>query len=329
MLSRAGSPGSMLSPPLIALLLIANLIPAIVLMVLLSRRVAMARAARGGLGSGRLHTRLVALFSVIAAVPTVIVAIFASLAVPERARILVLRPRAGDAREYGRTRAKRPIDQEVKRVSDETVTMAGDVAGYLAQVSIDDPRFAEAFAAPGLSAQPLRSGDHQCRPRPASPHARRWSIPMTGRSSASSLAQALAELTGKPSVSKSIIRTGSARSRRSMLARALTSIRPACSTRSSASRSSRADEVLSDYRALLERSRANQLRFNARAAARRAGHRRPGDLHRAQARRPAGPPGRAAGRRRGPDRGRRLFDARAGHRRPRTKSARWQPPSTG
>ena len=39
----------------------------------------MARAARGGLGSGQLHTRLVALFSVIAAVPTVLVAIFASL----------------------------------------------------------------------------------------------------------------------------------------------------------------------------------------------------------------------------------------------------------
>ena len=37
----------MLSPPLIALLLIANLIPAIALMVLLSRRIAMARAAQG------------------------------------------------------------------------------------------------------------------------------------------------------------------------------------------------------------------------------------------------------------------------------------------
>ena len=39
----------------------------------------MARAEQGGLGTGRLHTKLVALFSVIAAVPTVLVAIFASL----------------------------------------------------------------------------------------------------------------------------------------------------------------------------------------------------------------------------------------------------------
>jgi two-component system nitrogen regulation sensor histidine kinase NtrY len=78
-LRRNGQPGSLLSPPLIALLLVATLLPAIGLMVLYSRRVALARAERGGLGSGRLHTRLVALFSVVAAVPTVLVAIFASV----------------------------------------------------------------------------------------------------------------------------------------------------------------------------------------------------------------------------------------------------------
>src|SRR3990170_1578270 len=65
-LSREAAPGSMLSPPQIALLLIANLIPAIALMVLLSRKVAMARAAARAIGTGQLHTRLVALFSVIA-----------------------------------------------------------------------------------------------------------------------------------------------------------------------------------------------------------------------------------------------------------------------
>jgi two-component system nitrogen regulation sensor histidine kinase NtrY len=75
---RRGDPTEMVSPPLIALLLIANLIPAIVLMVLLTRRLAIRRAEQGGLGTGLLHTRLVALFSTIAAVPTVMVAIFAS-----------------------------------------------------------------------------------------------------------------------------------------------------------------------------------------------------------------------------------------------------------
>src|SRR6478672_11376746 len=78
-LRRGAEPGTLLSPPLIALLLIANLLPAIALMVLYCRRVAIRRAEEGGLGSGRLHVRLVALFSALAAVPTVIVAIFASL----------------------------------------------------------------------------------------------------------------------------------------------------------------------------------------------------------------------------------------------------------
>ncbi|MFL6772795.1 MAG: PAS domain-containing sensor histidine kinase, partial [Sphingomicrobium sp.] len=78
-LRRGAEPGTLLKPPLIALLLIAILLPAIALMVLYSRRVAVRRAEQGGLGSGRLHVRLVALFSAIAAVPTVLVAIFASL----------------------------------------------------------------------------------------------------------------------------------------------------------------------------------------------------------------------------------------------------------
>ena len=80
MLSRAAAPGSLLSPPLIALLLVANLIPAMALMVLCRAGSRWrARASRGRSAAGRLHARLVALFSVIAAVPTVLVAIFASL----------------------------------------------------------------------------------------------------------------------------------------------------------------------------------------------------------------------------------------------------------
>src|SRR5437868_14352187 len=79
LLRRGAEPGSLLSPPMIALLLVANLLPAIALMVLYARKVAVRRAEQGGLGSGRLHTRMVALFSAIGAVPTVLVAIFASL----------------------------------------------------------------------------------------------------------------------------------------------------------------------------------------------------------------------------------------------------------
>ena len=75
-----GSPGTLLSPPAVAALLVLNLVPAMALMVLVARRVAMRRAARSQIGGrGRLHVRLVALFSAIAAVPTLLVVIFASL----------------------------------------------------------------------------------------------------------------------------------------------------------------------------------------------------------------------------------------------------------
>ncbi len=145
LLINSGRPGTFLSPPLIALLLVANLIPAIALMVLLSRRVAMARAEKGGLAGGQLHTRLVALFSVIAAVPTVLVAIFASLLFQsglefwfsDRAKVMI---------ENSVELARTTYGQEVERVSLETLRMSGDVSGYLRQVRIDDPIFAEGFA---------------------------------------------------------------------------------------------------------------------------------------------------------------------------------------
>src|SRR3954469_5419493 len=63
LLRRGAEPGSLLSPPLIALLLIAILLPSIALMALYARKMAVRRAEQGGLGSGRLHVRLVALFS--------------------------------------------------------------------------------------------------------------------------------------------------------------------------------------------------------------------------------------------------------------------------
>ncbi len=76
-----GSPGQpLLTPPLVALLLVANLIPAIILMVLFGRRLARGRATRSAIGSdGQMHVRLVGLFSAMAAIPTLIMVIFASL----------------------------------------------------------------------------------------------------------------------------------------------------------------------------------------------------------------------------------------------------------
>jgi two-component system nitrogen regulation sensor histidine kinase NtrY len=77
---RTGRPETPLSPQTIAVLLVANLVPAMALMVMVARRLAIRRAALSEIGGkGRLHVRLVAIFSIIASVPTLLVVIFASM----------------------------------------------------------------------------------------------------------------------------------------------------------------------------------------------------------------------------------------------------------
>src|SRR3954468_11373316 len=144
-LRRGAEPGTLLKPPLIALLLIAILLPSIALMALYARRMAVRRAEQGGLGSGRLHVRLVALFSVIAAVPTVLVAIFASLLFQSGLEFW-FSGRARGMLENSVQLARTTYNTEVDRVSVNTVTAAGDLASYLRATTLEDPRFQEAFA---------------------------------------------------------------------------------------------------------------------------------------------------------------------------------------
>lgn len=144
-LSGSGQSYTLLTPPIVALLLVANLVPAIALLVLLGRRVAKRRAAQSAIGSdGQLHVRLVAIFSIVASVPMLLVVIFASLLFQygvqfwfsDSARGLL--QNAGDlARGY--------YEQNLREVGDETVTMAGDLRDYLGQSKVSSPRFAEGF----------------------------------------------------------------------------------------------------------------------------------------------------------------------------------------
>ena len=144
LLNQESAPGSFISPVLIAFLLIANLIPAIALMVLLARQLARAQAERRGMGTGRLHTRLVALFSVIAAVPTVLVAIFASLLIQSGLEFWFSN-RARGMLENTVQLAQSSYDTEVERVQSNTLAASTDLANYLRELPIDDPRFIDAF----------------------------------------------------------------------------------------------------------------------------------------------------------------------------------------
>src|SRR3954447_9839388 len=140
LLRRGAEPGTLLSPPLIALLLIANLLPAIAMMALYARKVAVRRAERGGLGSGRLHVRLVALFTAIAAVPTVLVAIFASLLFQSGLEFWFSN-RARSMLESTVQIAHTSYRYELGQVGIQTTTMSGVLDGYLQKFQIDDPQF--------------------------------------------------------------------------------------------------------------------------------------------------------------------------------------------
>jgi two-component system, NtrC family, nitrogen regulation sensor histidine kinase NtrY len=134
------------SPALAATLLVVNLVPAMALMVLLARRLARRRAAQTALGlKSRLPVRLVAIFSVIASVPTFLVVIFASLLF-QYGMEFFFSDRARGMLENAASLAQDNYDREADRVGREAVAMAGDLASELRQMPIDSQTFAEAFA---------------------------------------------------------------------------------------------------------------------------------------------------------------------------------------
>jgi two-component system, NtrC family, nitrogen regulation sensor histidine kinase NtrY len=263
LLSRGASPGDFLSPLLIALLLVANLIPAIALMVLLSRRIARARAEKGGVGTGHLHTRLVALFSVIAAVPTVLVAIFASLLLQSGLEFW-FSDRARTMLENTVEVARGAYRFEIGRVGNEAVAMSGDVGNYLQIVPIADARFSEA-----LAFQTYQRSLNEAAVLRINPQGEVQTLavvnPYEGMIDTARIRAAAAKLRENP---------------RAANVDALTPDRLSILTRLNygpdaylyvarwvdpemASQIERASGVLEDYRTLLVRSRTNQLQFNA------------------------------------------------------------------
>ncbi|OYY72273.1 ATP-binding protein [Sphingomonas sp. 28-63-12] len=131
----------LLSPPLVALLLVANLLPGIALLVLFGRRIARRRATLSPIGgTGRLHVRLVALFSVIAAVPTLLVVIFASLLFQYGVEFW-FSDRARSMFEDASTIGQKNYHDELDRIDRAVVAMSGDLASSLRRNPIDSKEF--------------------------------------------------------------------------------------------------------------------------------------------------------------------------------------------
>lgn len=134
--------GTLLPTGQVSILLIGTLIPAMALMVLMGRRLALRRAAGS---TARLHVRLVFFFSTIAAVPTLLVAGFAAFLFQSGVDFWFSDDSRGlmnNANEL----AQGYYDQNQRDVAEETVTMAGDMRFYLERGSLADEGFADAYA---------------------------------------------------------------------------------------------------------------------------------------------------------------------------------------
>ncbi|HZU65100.1 MAG TPA: ATP-binding protein [Novosphingobium sp.] len=136
--------GELLPSGLTATLLVGTLVPGMAILMLIGRHMALNRArARFG-GKGRLHVQLVFLFSVIAALPTLLVAIFASWLFQSGVEFWFSDNSRG-LLENANKLARGYYEQTQRDVSDNTVAMAYDVRDALSRVSLVSPEFREGF----------------------------------------------------------------------------------------------------------------------------------------------------------------------------------------
>jgi len=125
---------------LTATLLVGTLVPAMALLVLLGRRLALQRAALHGGGESNLHVRLVFLFSLISALPSLLLVIFASFLFQtgvefwfsDRSRGLI---------ENSNQLAKGYREQIQRDMGLESLAMAADLGDFLSQEPLGSSAF--------------------------------------------------------------------------------------------------------------------------------------------------------------------------------------------
>ena len=129
-LTGRSAPAAGFSPPIVTLMLVGNLLPLMALIVLIARRIAMlVTARRRGTVGAKLRVRLVALFAAIAAVPTLLVVVFASLLFQYGVQFW-FSDRAKAVFENADKIANTYVVEQNKRIIADVEPMAADVAGY-------------------------------------------------------------------------------------------------------------------------------------------------------------------------------------------------------
>lgn len=144
-LNSSSAKAQMVPTDLTAALLVGTLVPAMTILVLLGRRLALHRAAQNGAGEGNLHVRLVFFFSLIAAVPTLLVVVFASWLFQYGVEFWFSDNSRG-LLENANKLARGYYEQTQRDMEYESLAMAGDLREVLGQVSITSPQFKEFYA---------------------------------------------------------------------------------------------------------------------------------------------------------------------------------------
>jgi two-component system, NtrC family, nitrogen regulation sensor histidine kinase NtrY len=142
--SAQSQKGQLLPSDLTATLLIGTLVPAMAILVLLGRRLALQRAADKVGGAGRLHVRLVFLFSMISAVPTLMLVIFASFLFQSGVEFWFSDNSRGML-ENANKLARGYYEQTQRDMEYESLAMAGDLRDFLSQEPITSPAFPDYY----------------------------------------------------------------------------------------------------------------------------------------------------------------------------------------
>ena len=140
--SREAASSDVLPALEVSLLLMGTLVPAMALLVLIGRRLALRRAAGS---TARLHVRLVFFFSVVAAIPTLLVAGFAAFLFQSGVDFWF----SDDSRgllENANELAQSYYDANQRDVQENTVLMAGDLRYYLGRMSLAEEDFQVVYA---------------------------------------------------------------------------------------------------------------------------------------------------------------------------------------
>ena len=144
-LNSSDDKGKLLPSNLTATLLIGTLVPAMAILVLLGRRMALRRAQESSGGTGQMHVRLVFIFSLISAIPTLLVVVFASWLFQSGVEFWFSDSSRG-LLENANKLARGYYEQTLRDVGYESVAMAEDSRTVLGEYPVASQQF-QAFLA--------------------------------------------------------------------------------------------------------------------------------------------------------------------------------------